>query len=133
MNPKGGLSKKQLKKVKASDAANLSKSAEAFTSLLQNKLISAVHGVVASLTLEELHGDSQLVTDKVTEILSDDLREDGLEIEAIAIESLQPEDLVTVESRKDSNVFDAEAYKALVDRQERNATQANQIMQTNKA
>lgn len=134
VDPKGGLSKKQLKKMKASDAATLeTRAQEAITNLTQNKLISAVRGVVASLTLEELHGDSQLVTDKVTEILSDDLRENGLEIEAIAIESLQPEDLVTVESRKDSNVFDAEAYKALVDRRERNATQANQIMQTNKA
>ena len=134
VDPKGGLSKRQLKGLKGSDAASLEgKAQEAITNLTQNKLISAVRGVVASLTLEELHGDSQLVTDKVTEILSDDLRENGLEIEAIAIESLQPEDLVTVEARKDSNVFDAEAYKALVDRRERNETQANQIVQTNKA
>lgn len=134
VDPKAGLSKRQLKGLKGSDAASLEgKAQEAITNLTQNKLISAVRGVVASLTLEELHGDSQLVTDKVTEILSDDLRENGLEIEAIAIESLQPEDLVTVEARKDSNVFDAEAYKALVDRRERNETQANQIVQTNKA
>jgi len=134
VDPKGGLSKKQFRKLKPTELEAIEgKAQQQITALTQNKLISAVRGVVASLTLEELHGDSQLVTDRVTELLQDDLRENGLEIEAIAIESLQPEDLVSVEARKDSNVFDAEAYKALVDRRERNETQANQIVQTNKA
>jgi len=103
---------------------------EAIKELVDKKIISAIRSVVATLTLEELHSNRELLKTSVAEILDHDLRENGLEMETVAIESIDQEPLLDIKARSEQNAFDASAYATLSRKIEEMKTSINAAEKT---
>lgn len=103
---------------------------EAIKDLVDKKLISAIRSVVATLTLEDLHANRELLKTSVAEILDHDLRDNGLELETVAIESIDQEPLLDIKKRSEQNTFDASAYATLSRKIEEMKTSINQAEKT---
>ena len=103
---------------------------EAIKDLVDKKLISAIRSVVATLSLEDLHSNRELLKTQVAEILDVDLRENGLELETVAIESIDQEPLLDIKARSEQNAFDASAYATLSRKIEEMKTSINAAEKT---
>jgi uncharacterized membrane protein YqiK len=105
--------------------------AKAILELVEQKLRSAVRGAAASMTLSQMHTDRIAFTESVSEQLRQDLKENGLELETFAIESLDQEPLSVVSETADENVFDANAVRTLTVAIEQSQTGINQAKRDN--
>ncbi len=103
---------------------------EAIKDLVDKKLISAIRSVVATLTLEDLHANRELLKTSVADILDHDLRDNGLELETVAIESIDQEPLLDIKKRSEQNTFDASAYATLSRKIEEMKTSINEAEKT---
>jgi flotillin len=101
---------------------------KALENLVGEKIRSALRGVCAQMTLVELHSDPTTVLDGVSAILESDLQENGLELESVAIESINPEPIEIIRKMaKSGNVFDITAERAAAEVKEREETERNRI------
>jgi flotillin len=101
---------------------------KALENLVCEKIQSALRGVCAQMTLVELHANHTTVVDQVTTILESDLQENGLELESVAIESINPEPIARIKEMAESgNVFDITAARAATEVKEREETERNKI------
>jgi len=103
------------------------RAAEQIAEMANEKLRSAIRSVVATMSLQELHQDRQQLINRVSEILETDLQDNGLELETVTVESLDQEPISRIKARSTDSVFDARAYRSLVEAQETNLTETNQI------
>jgi uncharacterized membrane protein YqiK len=89
---------------------------KAISNVVKQKLISSIRGVAATMTLGEMHGNQLGFADKVADILEQDLKENGLELETVSIESIDQEPLTSARLKEgaEGNIFDANAVTALV-------------------
>lgn len=118
-------------KADPSQGVNEEAATEAIKTVTREKLVSAIRGVAATMTLDEMHSERLRFTDNVANHLEQDLKENGLELEAVTIESLDQEPLSGVEKRAgEGNVFDEGALTALISRVEQHRTRRNQAKQT---
>jgi len=101
---------------------------QALENLVCEKIQSALRGVCAQMTLVELHANHTTVVDQTTAILESDLQENGLELESVAIQSINPEPIERIREMAESgNVFDITAARAATDVKEREETERNRI------
>jgi uncharacterized membrane protein YqiK len=105
--------------------------AKAILQLVEQKLRSAVRGAAAEMTLSEMHTDRVKFTETVSEQLRQDLKENGLELETFAIESIDQEPLSMISERAGENVFDANAQRTLTVAIEQAQTGINQAKRDN--
>lgn len=92
----------------------------------QEKLWGALRGVAGTMTLQEMHQNRLAFTDNVANALEHDLKENGLELESVAIESLDQEPLRAVEKRAgEGSVFDEGALTTLITKVEAAKTARN--------
>ena len=113
------------------DPKNEDKATEAILDLVEEKLRSAVRGAAAVMTLSEMHSDRVGFTENVSDQLRHDLKENGLELESFAIESLDQEPLMSIEQSSKENVFDANAMRTLTVAIEQSQTGINQAQRDN--
>ncbi|MDB4500478.1 SPFH domain-containing protein [bacterium] len=104
--------------------------AEEIAGMASEKLRSAIRSVVATMSLQELHQDRQKLINRISEILETELQDNGLELETVTVESLDQEPISRIKARSTDSVFDARAYRSLVEAQETNLTETNQIERT---
>jgi len=113
-------------RVKGADAQE--KANEALKELTFEKIQSAMRGVCAQMSLSQLHSNHTTVVDQITALLESDLRENGLELETVAIESFDPEPISSIhEAAESGNVFDITAARAATEIKEREETERNRI------
>ena len=92
----------------------------------EEKLWGALRGVAGTMTLQEMHQNRLAFTDNVANALEHDLKENGLELESVAIESLDQEPLRAVEKRAgEGSVFDEGALTTLITKVEAAKTLRN--------
>ena len=116
--------------VKAGAVADYEEDAtRAISDVVKQKLISSIRGVAATMTLGEMHGNQLGFGDKVSEILEQDLKENGLELETVSIESIDQEPLTSgrLQEGAEGNIFDANAVTALVTGIQQAETRRNAI------
>jgi flotillin len=104
---------------------------QAILLLVEQKLRSAVRGAAAVMTLGEMHTNMVGFTERVEEKLHIDLKENGLELESFAVESLDAEPFADTMSRSRDNVFDASASAALTVKFEEAETKINETEKDN--
>ncbi|MBX5454593.1 MAG: flotillin family protein, partial [Acidobacteriia bacterium] len=80
--------------------------------LLSGKLVSALRAVAAEMTLEEMHERRGEYVERVKEAARDALKQNGLELESVAITDL---DQTELEFFNPSNRFDAEGLTKLIE------------------
>ncbi len=90
--------------------------------IVEPKLVSALRTVAAGKTLEELNSDRATFLAAVTQIVSTDLKPNGLTLETATISML---DQTPAESLRSDNIFDAEGLRTIAEKTELMKTQAN--------
>jgi len=78
--------------------------------LLEGKLIGALRGVAATMTLQELHEERQKFQEEVQKACEKDLKENGFTLETVSITDL---DQTPIEQLNPDNRFDAVAIRTI--------------------
>ncbi len=95
--------------------------------LTEQKLRSGIRSAIATMTLSEAYSDPAGFQDNVSRILEIDLKENGLELETVAIEDFKQESLAHLEKTANSDVQDAMALRTLKTMVETEATKINEV------
>ena len=100
---------------------------QALERLVYEKAHSAISGVVATMSINELFGNRIQFTDAVTDLLENDLKENGLEVESVSLEHIEQIPLNILEERAEvtGNKFDMVAVRTLVEANEQQETLKN--------
>ncbi len=100
--------------------------ADGMRELLEGKFASALRTVAAQMTLEDMHERRKDYAQLVKEMASEDLSQNGLELESVAIVDL---DQTSLEFFDPSNAFDAEGLTQLTETIESRRRMRNEIEQ----
>lgn len=92
------------------------------TELVGEKLVSALRSIAAKAPLDELNTNREQFAADVAAAVREDLRQNGLTLEAVTISSL---DQTPVEHLKEDNVFDAEGRRRIAEVTSENAITEN--------
>jgi len=99
---------------------------ERLEELVEGKFIDALRTAAAEMTMEELHEKRGAYVRRVRESVGDDLRKNGLELEAASLTQL---DQTGMEFFNPSNAFDAEGLTRLTEQIEHRKKQRNDVEQ----
>ncbi len=94
--------------------------------LVEGKFIDALRTAAAEMTMEELHEKRGHYVRRVREAVAEDLRKNGLELEAASLTQL---DQTAMEFFNPSNAFDAEGLTRLTEQIEHRKKQRNDVEQ----
>lgn len=94
--------------------------------LVEGKFIDALRTAAAEMTMEELHEKRGAYVKRVRETVAEDLRKNGLELEAASLTQL---DQTGMEFFNPSNAFDAEGLTRLTEQIEHRKKQRNDVEQ----
>ncbi len=94
--------------------------------LVEGKFVDALRTAAAEMTMEELHEKRGTYVKRVRETVAEDLRKNGLELEAASLTQL---DQTGMEFFNPSNAFDAEGLTRLTEQIERRKKQRNDVEQ----
>jgi len=96
------------------------------TELLEGKFVDALRAIAAEMTMEEMHEKRGEYAARVKTIISEDLQDDGLELEAVSLTDM---DQTSMEFFDPSNAFDAEGLTRLTEEIETRKKSRNDIEQ----
>ena len=99
---------------------------EKLRDLVEAKFVDALRGVAAQMVLNDLHEKRQDFVQKVQNTVAGDLEQNGLELEAVSLTSL---DQTSAEFFNPNNAFDAEGLTRLTEVTERKKKERNEIEQ----
>jgi uncharacterized membrane protein YqiK len=99
---------------------------ERLEELVEGKFVDALRTAAAEMTMEELHEKRGAYVRRVREAVGDDLRKNGLELEAASLTQL---DQTGMEFFNPSNAFDAEGLTRLTEQIEHRKKQRNDVEQ----
>ncbi|MFO1273792.1 MAG: flotillin domain-containing protein [Rubrivivax sp.] len=99
---------------------------EQLKELVEGKFIDALRTAAAEMTMEELHEKRGAYVRRVREAVAEDLKKNGLELEAASLTQL---DQTAMEFFNPSNAFDAEGLTRLTEQIERRKKQRNDVEQ----
>ncbi len=99
---------------------------ERLKELLEGKFVDALRTAAAEMTMEELHEKRGDFVKRVRQVVAEDLRKNGLELEAASLTQL---DQTAMEFFNPSNAFDAEGLTRLTEQIERRKKQRNDVEQ----
>src|SRR5919197_2464758 len=99
---------------------------ESIRELLEGKFAAAMRTVAAQMSLEEMHERRNEYAQRVREIASESLAFNGLELESVALDDLDP---TSLEYFDPSNAFDAEGLTQLTESIETRRKMRNEIEQ----
>ncbi len=99
---------------------------EQLKELVEGKFVDALRTVAAEMTMEELHEKRGEYVKRVRGVVSNDLLQNGLELEAVSLTQL---DQTAMEYFNPSNAFDAEGLTRLTEQIERRKKIRNDIEQ----
>jgi len=99
---------------------------ERLEELVEGKFVDALRTAAAEMTMEELHEKRGAYVRRVRESVGDDLRKNGLELEAASLTQL---DQTGMEFFNPSNAFDAEGLTRLTEQIEHRKKQRNDVEQ----
>ena len=99
---------------------------EQLKELLEGKFVDALRTAAAEMTMEELHERRGDYVKRVRQVVAEDLRKNGLELEAASLTQL---DQTAMEFFNPSNAFDAEGLTRLTEQIERRKKQRNDVEQ----
>ncbi|WP_425261509.1 flotillin family protein [Rubrivivax sp. RP6-9] len=99
---------------------------EELKELVEGKFIDALRTAAAEMTMEELHEKRGHYVKRVREAVAEDLRKNGLELEAASLTQL---DQTGMEFFNPSNAFDAEGLTRLTEQIEHRKKQRNDVEQ----
>jgi uncharacterized membrane protein YqiK len=94
--------------------------------LVEGKFVDALRTAAAEMTMEELHEKRGSYVKRVRETVAEDLRKNGLELEAASLTQL---DQTGMEFFNPSNAFDAEGLTRLTEQIEHRKKQRNDVEQ----
>jgi uncharacterized membrane protein YqiK len=94
--------------------------------LIEGKFVDALRTAAAEMTMEELHEKRGDYVKRVRQSVAEDLRKNGLELEAASLTQL---DQTAMEFFNPSNAFDAEGLTRLTEQIERRKKQRNDVEQ----
>jgi uncharacterized membrane protein YqiK len=94
--------------------------------LVEGKFVDALRTAAAEMTMEELHEKRGVYVKRVRETVAEDLRKNGLELEAASLTQL---DQTGMEFFNPSNAFDAEGLTRLTEQIEHRKKQRNDVEQ----
>jgi uncharacterized membrane protein YqiK len=94
--------------------------------LVEGKFVDALRTAAAEMTMEELHEKRGAYVKRVRETVAEDLRKNGLELEAASLTQL---DQTGMEFFNPSNAFDAEGLTRLTEQIEHRKKQRNDVEQ----
>ncbi len=100
--------------------------AEAVSTLVQEKLVSALRTVAATKDLVELHSKRDEFASAVQQIVTHDLASNGLTLESVTISSLDQTDPSQLQER---NVFDAQGLRKIAEITQKARVERNEIEQ----
>jgi flotillin len=101
----------------------------AVRALVEDKLVSALRSASATKTLNELHANRDDFIEEVTKNVTEDLASNGLMLEAATLSAL---DMTEVGNLKETNYFDAQGLRNLTEMVEKQKTEKNELVQTNR-
>ncbi len=96
----------------------------ALREVIQGRLVDAMASVTATMTMNEIHENRAAFVKKVAELVKDVLAMNGLELETVALTSLNQADISVFDP---SNHFDAEGLTLIVKETEERRKLRNQI------
>ena len=99
---------------------------EQLKELVEGKFVDALRTAAAEMTMEELHEKRGTYVKKVREAVAEDLKKNGLELEAASLTQL---DQTGMEFFNPSNAFDAEGLTRLTEQIEHRKKQRNDVEQ----
>lgn len=99
---------------------------ERLKELIEGKFIDALRTAAADMTMEELHEKRGAYVRRVREAVAEDLKQNGLELEAASLTQL---DQTSLEYFNPSNAFDAEGLTRLTEQIEQRKKQRNDVEQ----
>ncbi|MEQ1806452.1 MAG: flotillin domain-containing protein [Burkholderiaceae bacterium] len=99
---------------------------EQLKELIEGKFVDALRTAAAEMTMEELHERRGTYVKKVREAVAEDLKKNGLELEAASLTQL---DQTGMEYFNPSNAFDAEGLTRLTEQIEHRKKQRNDVEQ----
>ncbi len=99
---------------------------EQLKELVEGKFVDALRTAAAEMTMEELHEKRGVYVKKVREAVAEDLKKNGLELEAASLTQL---DQTGMEYFNPSNAFDAEGLTRLTEQIEHRKKQRNDVEQ----
>jgi uncharacterized membrane protein YqiK len=99
---------------------------EELKELVEGKFVDALRTAAAEMTMEELHEKRGHYVRRVREAVAEDLKKNGLELEAASLTQL---DQTGMEFFNPSNAFDAEGLTRLTEQIERRKKQRNDVEQ----
>jgi uncharacterized membrane protein YqiK len=99
---------------------------EQLKELIEGKFVDALRTAAAEMTMEELHERRGTYVKKVREAVAEDLKKNGLELEAASLTQL---DQTGMEFFNPSNAFDAEGLTRLTEQIEHRKKQRNDVEQ----
>jgi uncharacterized membrane protein YqiK len=95
--------------------------------LVEDKLVSALRTAAATKTLEELNSERDKFLEKVTTLLQNDLKNNGLVLETVTISALDQTDPKFL---KTNNIFDAQGSKKIAEITQASLTERNALERT---
>lgn len=94
--------------------------------LVEGKFVDALRAVAAAMNMEELHEQRVDFAQRVQQVVSEDLRKNGLELESVSLTSL---DQTSQQFFNPQNAFDAQGLTKLTEEIEARRKQRNDIEQ----
>jgi len=98
---------------------------EAIRTLVEDKLVSALRTAAATKSLEHLNTERDSFLEKVTQLLQNDLKSNGLILETVTISSLDQTDEKFL---KNGNIFDAQGARKIAEITQVNLTERNRLL-----
>ena len=99
---------------------------ERLKELLEGKFVDALRTAAAEMTMERTAREARRLRQRVRQVVAEDLRKNGLELEAASLTQL---DQTAMEFFNPSNAFDAEGLTRLTEQIERRKKQRNDVEQ----
>ncbi len=110
--------------IAARSLGNRTMDAEQLKELIQGRLVDAMGGAAANMTLEQIHENRQTFVREVKQEVAESLALDGLELESVSLTSLDQTDIKLLDP---SNTFDAEGLTKLTEQIESRKKKRNDI------
>ncbi len=110
--------------IAARSLGNRTMDAEQLKDLIQGRLVDAIGGAAAKMTLEQIHENRQNFVREVKQEVAESLALDGLELESVSLTSLDQADIKLLDP---SNTFDAEGLTRLTEQIESRKKKRNDI------
>ena len=110
--------------IAARSLGNRTMDAEQLKDLIQGRLVDAIGGAAAKMTLEQIHENRQNFVREVKQEVAESLALDGLELESVSLTSLDQADIKLLDP---SNTFDAEGLTKLTEQIEGRKKKRNDI------